>query len=181
MSPREYEPNPFGPLPHELSGLLLSIGEEVSWAASCLADTWYVRPTPDLRERELEERALTYTLSLLSDAQELVTRANAWQAPEEVIEALEPVKEIRALLPYDDDELEQLEEVKEAWDYKRKTWRRPLSGETQALVERWFSWLRDPEPDPETGELFVNHEAGSLYMACCTLGERLERRKGSHE
>jgi hypothetical protein len=179
MTGEHDELEPFGPLPPELAGLLLSVTSEVAEGASYLADTWYARPTPDLREEALEDLALVTILSLVDDAEELATRAHAWQAPEEVIEALEPLGEIKAHIPFTAGELALLREVRTSWDYKARAWRQPPSASAQALVDHWHSWLRDPEPDPETGELFISNEAGLLYMACVSLYYRLTKREVS--
>jgi hypothetical protein len=181
MAVEDDELEPFGPIPPELAGLLLAVGQEAAEGARHLADTWYVRPTPDLREEALEILALTTMVSLVADADELKTRAHAWQAPDEVIRALEPVEEIKAHLPFTASELVLLREVTVSWDYKSKSWRQPLLEEAQAQIDHWRSWLREPEPDPETGELFVNSEAGLLYLACVSLYYRLTKREIDEE
>jgi hypothetical protein len=181
----EDDATPFGPLPPELEGLLLSVTGEVGVTASLLADTWYARPTADLRDERRELIAMVSILSMVEDAEELSDRVAAWQASDELTHALASLSEVKTYVPFTPDEVAGVKEIQEAWDYRTtaygpqrtKFWLRPLSEEAQALVGRWHSWLREPEPDSETGELFISNEAGHLYMACVSLYYRLDGRE----
>lgn len=167
---------PFEELPLEIAVLLPSVSEEAASSVAELGNTWYLRPTPDLRDMGWERVALVAVLSLVADAEELSTRAQAWQE-HEVLQALEPLEDIKANLPYTVDDLNRLNEVTASWNAKAKTWKPPLSERAQALVNDWHAWLRDPEPDPNTGELFISNGAGQLSMACSSLFERLTGRQ----